>query len=125
MAWRRNSPVAWRAATSRSSTPARSEPGLAADRFSAAACFAVLHHTETAATQDRVFAELLRVLRPGGILVGSEGYDNERTRLAHVGDQFVPVDPEELPRRLEAIGFTGVEVEHGEFDFRFHARNPG
>ena len=47
--------------------------GLAADRFSAAACFAVLHHTETAAVQDQVFAELLRVLRPGGILVGSEG----------------------------------------------------
>ena len=98
--------------------------GLTADRFSAAACFAVLHHTETPAVQDRVFAELLRVLRPGGVLVGSEGYDNERTRLAHVGDQFVPVYPEELPRRLEAIGFTGVEVEHGELDFRFQARKP-
>ncbi|HTR95973.1 MAG TPA: class I SAM-dependent methyltransferase [Trebonia sp.] len=96
--------------------------GLAADRFSAAACFAVLHHTETAAVQDRVFAELLRVLRPGGILVGSEGYDNERTRQAHAGDQFVPVDPDGLPRRLSAIGFTEIAVEHGEFDFRFHAR---
>ena len=93
--------------------------GLVSDRFSAAACFAVLHHADTAAVQDRVFAELLRVLRPGGVLVGSEGYDNERTRRAHVGDQFVPVDPEGLPRRLEAIGFTGVAVEHGEFDFRF------
>ena len=99
--------------------------GLAPDRFSAAACFAVLHHTDTAAVQDRVFAELLRVLRPGGVLVGSEGYDNERTMRAHVGDQFVPVDPQELPRLLEAIGFTGVEVEHGEFDFRFQARKPG
>jgi SAM-dependent methyltransferase len=99
--------------------------GLAADRFSAAACFAVLHHTESAATQDRVFAELLRVLRPGGILVGSEGYDNERTRLAHAGDQFVPVDPDGLPRRLGAIGFTEIGVEHGELDFRFHARKPG
>lgn len=98
--------------------------GLAPDRFSAAACFAVLHHTDTVVIQDRVFAELLRVLRPGGVLVGSEGYDNERTRLAHAGDQFVPVDPEELPRRLEAIGFTGVAVEHGEFDFRFQARKP-
>jgi SAM-dependent methyltransferase len=98
--------------------------GLVLDRFSAAACFAVLHHTDTGLAQDRVFAELLRILRPGGVLVGSEGYDNERTRRAHVGDQFVPVDPEELPRRLEAIGFTGVAVEHGEFDFRFQARKP-
>ena len=97
---------------------------LAADRFSAAACFAVLHHTEPAAAQDRVFAELLRVLRPGGILVGSEGYDNERTRRAHDGDQFVPVDPEALPRRLEAIGFSDVAIEHGELDYRFHARKP-
>jgi SAM-dependent methyltransferase len=99
--------------------------GLAADRFSAAACFAVLHHTETAVVQDHVFAELLRVLRPGGVLVGSEGYDNERTRLAHAGDQFVPVDPDELPQRLGAVGFTEIGVEHGEIDFRFRARKPG
>jgi SAM-dependent methyltransferase len=99
--------------------------GLAADRFSAVACFAVLHHTETPATQDRVFAELLRVLRPGGILVGSEGYDNERTRRAHDGDQFVPVDPDGLPQRLGAIGFTDIGVARGELDYRFHARKPG
>jgi SAM-dependent methyltransferase len=99
--------------------------GLASNRFSAAACFAALHHTETVAAQDRVFAELLRVLRPGAILVGSEGYDNEQTRHAHVGDQFVPVDPERLPQRLESIGFTEVGVERGEYDFRFQARKPG
>lgn len=99
--------------------------GLATGRFSAAACFAVLHHTDSAAVQERIFAELLRVLRPGGVLVGSEGYDNERTRQAHVGDQFVPVDPDELPRRLEAAGFTAAAVEHGELDFRFSARKPG
>ena len=98
--------------------------GLAADRFSSAACFAVLHHTETADVQNRVFAELLRVLRPGAILFGSEGYDNERTRLAHAGDQFVPVDPDGLPQRLEAIGFTEIGIELGELDFRFRARKP-
>ncbi len=101
------------------------DTGFAPDRFSAAACFAVLHHAETAAVQDRIFAEVWRVLRPGGVLVGSEGYDNERTRNAHVGDQFVPVDPDALPGRLAAIGFTGVVVEHGEYDYRFQARKPG
>ena len=99
--------------------------GFPPDRFSAAACFAALHHAESAAVQDRIFAEVLRVLRPGGILVGSEGYDNERTRRAHDGDQFAPVDPEGLPRWLGAIGFTDVSVEHGEYDFRFLARKPG
>jgi SAM-dependent methyltransferase len=98
--------------------------GFAPDRFSAAACFAMLHHAEEAAVQDRVFAEMLRVLRPGGILVGSEGYDDKRTRSAHAGDQFVPVDPQELPQRLGVAGFTDVGVEHGEFDFRFQARKP-
>jgi SAM-dependent methyltransferase len=99
--------------------------GFGPDRFSAAACFAVLHHAGTTAAQDRIFAELLRVLRPGGVLVGSDGYDNERTRAAHAGDHFVPVDPDELPERLRAIGFTGAVVTRGELDFRFQARKPG
>jgi SAM-dependent methyltransferase len=96
--------------------------GFPGSRFSAAACFAVLHHVASAAVQDQVLAELLRVLRPGGALVGSDGYDNERTRRAHIGDQFVPLDPETLPERLGAIGFSDVTVDHGEYDFRFCAR---
>lgn len=99
--------------------------GFPDSRFSTAACFAVLHHVESAAVQDQIFAELLRVLRPGGALVGSDGYDNERTREAHIGDQFVPLVPETLPRRLGAIGFRDVTVDRGEYDFRFYARKPG
>jgi SAM-dependent methyltransferase len=68
--------------------------------------------------------ELLRVLRPGGALVGSDGYDNEPTREAHAGDQFVPLAPETLPERLGAIGFSDVAVDRGEYDFRFYARKP-
>jgi SAM-dependent methyltransferase len=95
-----------------------------AARFSAAACFSVLHHADSAAVQDQVFAELLRVLRPGAALVASDGYDNEGTRQAHVGDQFIPLDPDTLPRRLAAIGFTDVTIDRGEYDFRFCARKP-
>jgi SAM-dependent methyltransferase len=99
--------------------------GFPDSRFSAAACFAVLHHVESAAVQDQIFAELLRVLRPGGALVGSDGYDNEGTRQAHIGDQFVPLAPETLPERLGAIGFSDVAVDRGDYDFRFYARKPG
>jgi SAM-dependent methyltransferase len=98
--------------------------GFPDDRFSAVACFSVLHHLESAAIQGQVFAELFRVLCPGGILVGSDGYDNEGTRQAHVDDVFVPLDPGTLAQRLGAVGFHTVEIDHGEYDFRFCARKP-
>lgn len=100
------------------------DTGFAAERFSAAACFAVLHHVEGPELQDEIFAEILRVLRPGRILVGSDGYDDEGTRAAHVDDVFVPVDPDRLPSRLEGIGFVGARVDRGDYDFRFCARKP-
>src|SRR6516162_6341162 len=42
------------------------DTGLASGRFSAATSFAMLHHMPTPELQDRLFAELYRVLRPGG-----------------------------------------------------------
>jgi 16S rRNA A1518/A1519 N6-dimethyltransferase RsmA/KsgA/DIM1 with predicted DNA glycosylase/AP lyase activity len=39
--------------------------GLASGRFSAATCFSMLHHVPTPEAQDRVLAELARVVRPG------------------------------------------------------------
>jgi len=98
---------------------------FADDRFTAAASFGVLHHAASAQQQDDIFREAFRVLRPGAALVASDGYDNERTREAHVDDQFIPLDPERLPQRLAAAGFTDVTISRGEYDFRFCARKPG
>jgi SAM-dependent methyltransferase len=98
--------------------------GFPDGRFSSVACFATLHHVESAAVQDQILRELLRVLRPGGALVGSDGYDNEGTRQAHDDDLFVPMDPAALTDRLGAIGFTAAAVDRGEYDFRFFARKP-
>jgi len=94
------------------------------DRFSAAACFAVLHHVATAEVQDELFGEILRVLQPGAPLIASDGYDNEGTRLHHTDDLFVPLDPESLPARLTEIGYTDIAVALAEYDFRFIARKP-
>jgi SAM-dependent methyltransferase len=96
---------------------------FAGGRFSAVACFTMLHHVPTVAAQDRLLAELCRVLRPGGLLAGTDGMDTPERRRLHVGDVFVPADPAALPGRLRAAGFTDpeVEVDPGADRFRFAA----
>jgi SAM-dependent methyltransferase len=98
--------------------------GLAPERFSAAACFSMLHHMPSAAAQDALFAEVHRVLRPGGTFVGVDSRDLEPIRLGHADDVFVPVDPASLPARLEAAGFGSVSVDVGDYQFRFVASRP-
>ena len=95
--------------------------GLDADRFSAAACFSMLHHVPSAEMQDRVFAEVHRVLAPGGIFATVDALDLEGIRVGHADDTFVPVDPETLGARLEAAGFSDPVVDVGAYQFRAHA----
>ncbi len=93
-------------------------------RFSAVACFTMLHHVPTVAMQDRLLGELLRVLRPGGLLVGTDGMDTPDRREVHADDVFLPIDPAELPGRLTAVGFTDPDVEISGDRFRFAATSP-
>ncbi len=81
-----------------------------ADRFSGAASFHMLHHIEPAAAQDRVFAELGRVLMPGSMLVAADSGYREETVSFHEGDTYNPIEPEDLPGRLGAAGFVEVDV---------------
>ncbi len=99
---------------------------LAPARFSAATCFAMLHHMESPEAQDRLFARLHEVLRPGAPLLGTDPLDTEPIRRVHIDDTFVPVAPGALDRRLRAAGFTDVTViEMNEHQYRFSARKPG
>jgi len=95
-------------------------------RFSAVACFTMLHHVPSVAAQDRMLAELCRVLRPGGLLAGTDGMDTPERRWLHLGDVFLPADPAALPGRLRAAGFADpeVEVDPGADRFRFAATRP-
>jgi SAM-dependent methyltransferase len=81
-------------------------------RFSAAVCFTVLHHVPTDEMQDRLFSEVHRVLRPGGVFAGSDSRPGRdlRFHLLHVGDVKNLVDPTTLSARLRAAGFRTVEV---------------
>lgn len=91
-------------------------------RFSAAACFTMLHHMPGRQLQDRALAELARVLRPGGLLVGTDGEDTPARRALHAGDVFEPIDPAGLSDRLRSAGFTEALVESNGDRFSFRAR---
>ncbi len=97
------------------------DSGLVSGRFSAATCFSMLHHMPDPETQDRLFAELCRVLRPAGIFFGTDSIDSEAIRAFHEDDVFVPVDPSTLGSRLEKAGFTDVNVEPAGYQIRFSA----
>jgi SAM-dependent methyltransferase len=95
-----------------------------ADRFSAVVALTMLHHLPTPAAQDRLFAEVARVLRPGGWLCGSDGLLNMRFRLIHIRDTLTPVDPDQLEGRLRAAGLTDVLMRRGSSRVACQARKP-
>jgi SAM-dependent methyltransferase len=91
-------------------------------RFSGAASFTMLHHVPTVALQNRLFAEVGRVLRPGGVFVAGDSLASPELEEHHEGDTYNPVDPESLAARLEASGFTDVGVRTNPFGWAAQAR---
>ena len=80
-------------------------------RFSAVVCMTMLHHLPDVASQDRLFAEACRVLRPGGVLCGSDNLGKGlRFRLIHLGDTRTVVPAATLAARLQAAGFARADV---------------
>jgi ubiquinone/menaquinone biosynthesis C-methylase UbiE len=96
--------------------------GFADERFTGAACFMMLHHVATAELQDRLFAEVARVLRPGAVLVASDTLGSDELAAAHEGDTYNPIEPATLPDRLKAAGFGDVQVRTNEFGWAVVAR---
>ncbi len=94
-------------------------------RFSAALCFTMLHHVPSVALQNKLFAEVARVLRPGGLFAGTDSRDGEDFRQLHTGDVCVPIDPAGFDDRLFQAGFARVHVENDDYGVHFHATTPG
>ncbi|MGO8786058.1 MAG: class I SAM-dependent methyltransferase [Terriglobia bacterium] len=97
---------------------------FANSQFSGAVCFTMLHHVPSAALQDKLLREVLRVLQPGGMLAGVDGLTSTYMRLIHIFDTLVPIDPSTFQARLKAAGFEEAMVEANSQRFRFRARRP-
>jgi SAM-dependent methyltransferase len=99
--------------------------GFESGSFSAATSFSVLHHIPRVEDQDRLLAEVGRVLRPGGLFVGQDSLDTEMIRLGHADDIFNPLPVETLVARFERAGLSDVRLDQDDFHVRFAARKPG
>lgn len=93
-------------------------------RFTAAVSCNMLHHIPTAGLQDRMFAEVARVLRAGGLFVATDCLASDELAEFHHGDTYNPVDPSSLHARLAVAGFTSVDVRTYDSGWAVHARLP-
>jgi ubiquinone/menaquinone biosynthesis C-methylase UbiE len=80
-------------------------------RFTGAASFTMLHHVPSAALQDRLFAEVRRVLKPRAAFVAGDSLASDELRTHHKGDTYNPIDPTTISERLRAVGFSSIEVK--------------
>ena len=94
-------------------------------RFTGAVSFSMLHHVPTVELQDRLFAEVARVLQPGATFVANDSVASDELADFHEDDVYNPVDPTTVTARLEAAGFTDVDVRANEFGWAAHARRAG
>ncbi len=93
--------------------------------FDAAGCFTMLHHVPTVALQNRLLSEMWRVLRPGGVLIGSDSVPSDGLHRFHDDDIYNPVEPGTFMIRLQTIGYERITVtDDGTFKFIAHKPHP-
>ncbi len=78
--------------------------------YDSVGCFTMLHHVPTLALQNKILAEAFRVLRPGGVLIGSDSLASNELHHFHAEDTYNPVDPAWVLGRLQTLGFAAITV---------------
>jgi SAM-dependent methyltransferase len=91
--------------------------------FDSVGSFTMLHHVPTVTLQNQLFAEALRVLRPGGTMIASDSLPSTDLHDFHLGDVYNPVDPASLLTRLQTVGFGAITISV-DYGFTFRARKP-
>jgi ubiquinone/menaquinone biosynthesis C-methylase UbiE len=79
--------------------------------FDAVGCFTMLHHVPTLDAQRSILTEAVRVLRPGGVFLGSDSLASQGLHDFHEGDTYNPIDPATLLMLLRALGCQDVTVK--------------
>jgi SAM-dependent methyltransferase len=82
-----------------------------ADSFDSVGTFTMLHHVPTLALQRSIVAEAQRVLRPGGVLIGSDSLASTGLHEFHADDTYNPIDPASLLVLLQALGFDRITMK--------------
>lgn len=99
------------------------ELDLPSNSFDSVGSFTMLHHIPTFAGQQNLLRESFRVLKPGGVFVGSDSLASNDLHHFHEGDDYNPVDAAGLVVRLQSVGFPQITIVI-DGDVRFVARKP-
>jgi SAM-dependent methyltransferase len=93
-------------------------------RFTGSITLTMFHHVPTVEQQDALLAEVLRVLRRGGVLVASDSVASDDLARFHEDDTYNPIDPSTLGERLGRIGYVDVDVAVNPYAWSCRARRP-
>ncbi|MGO8961445.1 MAG: class I SAM-dependent methyltransferase [Streptosporangiaceae bacterium] len=80
------------------------------ETFDSVGSFTMLHHVPTITMQNAILAEACRVLRPGGVLIGSDSLPSNELHHFHADDTYNPVEPASMLCRLQTLGFAEITV---------------
>ncbi|MGH9304147.1 MAG: class I SAM-dependent methyltransferase [Acidimicrobiales bacterium] len=84
------------------------------ESFDSVATFTMLHHLPSSQLQRATLAEAFRVLRPGGVLIGSDSIASNDLHDFHADDTYNPIDPARLLVHLQSLGFDRITLSLDE-----------
>ncbi|HEX3461391.1 MAG TPA: class I SAM-dependent methyltransferase [Acidimicrobiales bacterium] len=94
-------------------------------RFTGAASFVLFHHVPTEEMQDRLFAEVARVLQPHSVFAAFDSMGSQELANFHGNDVYNTIDPDTLEPRLLRAGFAAVELQTLSYGWAVRAVTAG